>query len=106
MLKLKKLFFIYDKEDESNLKKKIMFKSGIPQEAISFKEVYIHGNKNEYIHTIIIDDNQFENKRDLVFIHGLTCSGVCYYGILRELRTKFRIYAMDLPGMGWYLIFK
>lgn len=98
---LKKLFFIYDREDENRLKKLIISKSGIPQEAVQFKDVFINGNKNEFIHTMIIKDDNFENKRDLLFFHGLAGSSICYYGIFRELRSKFNIYAIDLPGMGW-----
>lgn len=101
---IKKLFFIFDKEEETKLKKHIMSISEIPQEAIEFKEIFINGNKNEFIHTIVIKNDKFDNKRDLLFIHGLGGSSVCYFGILRELSSKFNIYAIDLPGMGWYNI--
>ena len=102
---LKKLFFIYDKEEEIRLKKIIIAKSGIPSEAVEFKNIYINGNKEEFIHALIIKDNNFQNKQDMLFIHGLSGSSVCYYGILRELRVKFNIYAIDMPGMGWYYNF-
>ena len=81
---LQKLFFIYDQDEEIRLKNIIMSKSEIPSEAINFKDVYIFWNKNEYIHTVIIKDDNFENKKDMVFIHGLAGSSVCYYGLFRD----------------------
>ena len=99
---LKKLFFIHDKDEETRLKLKIMEKSGIPQEAIAYKDIYIHGNTNEYIHTMTIDDKTFgESRKEMVFIHGLTGSCICYHGLFRELRSHFKITCIDMPGMGW-----
>jgi pimeloyl-ACP methyl ester carboxylesterase len=98
---LKKLLLIHDNEEEKKLKLKIMSKSGIPVHAIEYRNIMINNDKDEYIHTMIIDDNAYENKRNLVLIHGLTGSCVCYYGILSELRRNFRIIAIDIPGMGW-----
>ena len=40
---LKKLFFIYDREEETELKLSIMSKSDIPQESIEYNDIYIKG---------------------------------------------------------------
>jgi pimeloyl-ACP methyl ester carboxylesterase len=51
---------------------------------------------------MLIDDKSVENKKDLIFIHGLSVTSVLYFGLFQEIRHKFRIFALDIPGMGWY----
>lgn len=103
---LNRIFLIHDKEEENILKEALMKRSGIPNEYLTFQNVYYKDDKNDYVHLMLIDDQRVNNKRDLVFLHGLSSSSIFYYGILRELSKKFRIFAIDIPGMGWYFYFK
>jgi len=94
------MLFIYDKEEETTLKIKIMDKSGILLDYIDFHEICYNNNQDDYVHAMVIDDKRIQNKEDLVFIHGMAASSICYYGAFNLLSKHFRIIAIDIPGMG------
>lgn len=98
---LNKLLMVHDKEEEKQIKEKLMSRSGIPLEYITFENVYFNGNSEDYVHLMLIDDKTIPFKKDLIFLHGIAGSSLFYHGILRVLSRKFRIFALDIPGMGW-----
>ena len=59
---MKKLFNIYDKNEEDLYKKNLMNFTYLPVEYITFQEVKYKGIEDEYIHVTIVDDPNFENK--------------------------------------------
>ena len=99
---LNRLLLIHDEDEEREIKENLMKKSGIPYENIKFERIHFKEDLNDYIHLMLIEDKNYDNKQNLIFIHGLSASSLYYFGILRELRKKFRVFAIDLPGMGWY----
>ena len=97
-----KIFLIHDKEEENKTKEALMTKSGIPYKYVKFHNINFKDDINDYVHLMLIDDKSVENKKDLIFIHGLSVTSVLYFGLFQEIRHKFRIFALDIPGMGWY----
>jgi pimeloyl-ACP methyl ester carboxylesterase len=97
-----KIFLIHDKEEENQTKEMLIRKSGIPHENVKFHNIKFKNDDNDFVHLMLVDDKSVQNKQDLVFIHGLSASSVLYFGIFKEISHKFRIFAIDIPGMGWY----
>jgi pimeloyl-ACP methyl ester carboxylesterase len=95
---MKKFFGMFDKDEETDLKEKLLAFSGVPSKYINCLDVYV--KDHESMHVTLIDDLNYENKKDLVLIHGLAGSSVIYFKIFKKLSQYFRIYAVDLPGMG------
>jgi pimeloyl-ACP methyl ester carboxylesterase len=95
---MKNLFNSYDKREERNLKEKLMDFSGVDRRFINFTEVYY--TEDNFIHVTIVDDLG-PNKKDLVLLHGLGGSSVLYYKLFKQLMVNYRIYGIDLPGLGW-----
>lgn len=50
-----------------------------------------------HIHTL---EAGFENPEVLVLVHGYAACGVFYYKVIKELRDRFHIFAIDMFGMG------
>lgn len=96
---MKKFLGLYDKKNETKIKTKLMSHTGIESEYINFIEIYI--DSSDYIHITYIDDTNYENKKDLVIIHGWAGSSLSFFKTFKELSKNFRIIALDLPGMGW-----
>lgn len=99
---LNKIFLIHDKEEENNTKIALIKKSEIPFEYVTFHNITFKEDSNDYIHLMLIDDKSVEKKKDMIFLHGLSVTSVLYFGIFQELKKLFRIFALDIPGMGWY----
>lgn len=116
---MKKFFGLHDKDEEQNLKTKLMSFTGIDSKYISFVDVHL--SQTEFLHVFVIDDLSYEKsedlnltnttedsiksteitpKKDLVMLHGLASSAVLYYKMLKPLAKEYRIYGIDLPGMG------
>lgn len=96
---MKKFFGIYDKEEQDSLKEKILTCENIDKRFINFIEV--QKDDEHYTHVTLIDDFNYEDKEDLVMLHGFGASSVLFYKLFKHLMPHFRIYAVDLPGMGW-----
>ena len=60
-------------------------------------DVPIDFEGDNFIHTYRCGD---ENKEDLVLIHGFGGCSVLYYQMLKDLATKYRVFCIDLLGMG------
>jgi hypothetical protein len=99
---MRKFFGLYDKEEEKVLKAKIISFTGIEQKFVNFLEVHVDGE--EFVHVTLIDDLNYRNKKDLVLLHGLAGSSLNYFKTFKKFSEQFRIIAVDLPGMGWYVI--
>lgn len=66
---MKKLFNIYDKDEEVNYKKSLMKYTYLPIEYVTFHEFKYQENVDEYIHLTIVDDPNFHNKvNDFIII--------------------------------------
>ena len=97
---MKKFFGLYDKDEENALKDKIISFTEIPHKFVHFIEVHVEGE--EYVHVTFIDDtSNKKDKKDLVMIHGLAGSSLNYFKIFKQFSEDYRIFAVDLPGMGW-----
>lgn len=59
---MKKLFNIYDKNEEILYKTQLMNYTYLPTEYITFHEINFKGIKEEFVHVTIVDDPNFENK--------------------------------------------
>jgi len=60
-------------------------------------------NNSDYIMTYELIPDQAEDNTDrevLVMIHGFGGSGLIFYRILKHLHKKYKIYLIDLLGMG------
>lgn len=96
---MNKIFGFYDNNEEKKLKEKIISFTNIPHEYVNFLEIHVDGE--EYIHVTIIDDPNYTNKQDIVLIHGIAGSSLNYFKLFKTFSCYFRIFAVDLPGMGW-----
>jgi hypothetical protein len=65
---MKKLFNIYDKDEEENYKKRLMKFTLLPVEYITFHEMKYNGREDEFIHVTVVDDPNFHNKVKSPFI--------------------------------------
>jgi abhydrolase domain-containing protein 5 len=52
---------------------------------------------DNYIHTIRCGN---KNKEVMVLVHGYGATGLMYFRIIKELSQKYRVYCIDLLGMG------
>ena len=52
---------------------------------------------DNYIHTINCGD---DNKEVLVLVHGYASCGIIFFRILKELSEKYKVYSIDILGMG------
>ena len=95
---MKKFFGVYCKDEESVLKDKIISFTDIPKQFVNFLEIYVFDD--EFIHVTVIDDQTYSNKKDLVLLHGLAGSSLNFFKLFKRLSEDFRIYSVDLPGMG------
>jgi pimeloyl-ACP methyl ester carboxylesterase len=95
---MKKFFNLHCKEEENALKEKMIELSNIPLKYVNFLEMYV--SDDEFMHVTIIDDLTISNKKDIVLIHGLAASSLQYFKLFKRLSQNFRIFAIDLPGMG------
>jgi pimeloyl-ACP methyl ester carboxylesterase len=95
---MKKFFGLYDQKEEAQIKHKLISFSNVAKQYINFLDVYI--NEEDYLHCIIIDDTTFNNKQNLVLIHGLGNSSLTYYKNFKRLSQYFKIFAIDIPGQG------
>jgi len=64
-------------------------------EEIDVYDVPIGGD--DYIHTIRCGN---KNKEVMVLVHGYGSTGLMYFRIIKELSVKYRVYSIDLLGMG------
>jgi pimeloyl-ACP methyl ester carboxylesterase len=94
---MKTLFNSRDKSDERKLKENLLNFSEVDRKYIHFTEVYY--TEDYYIHVTLVDDLE-PDKEDLVLLHGLGGSSVLYYKLFKPLMQKYRIYGLDLPGLG------
>ena len=60
-------------------------------------DVPIDFNGPNYIHTTRCGD---KNKETLVLLHGYGGSNVLYFPMLKDLTSKYRVYCIDMLGMG------
>jgi len=61
-------------------------------------DVYdVHLSSDNYIHTIRCGD---ENKEIILLIHGYGGTGILFYKMIKELAKKYKVYCIDLLGMG------
>ena len=60
-------------------------------------DVNIDFRGDNFIHTIKCGDGNLEN---LVLIHGFGGSGVMFYKMLKDLSQTYKVYSIDLLGMG------
>jgi len=95
---MKKFFGMHCKEEENKLKETLIHLSEVPKKFVNFLE--IHVLDEEFIHVTVIDDQNYSNKKDLVLIHGLAGSALNFFKIFKRLSEDFKIYGIDLPGMG------
>lgn len=95
---MKKFLGLYCKDEETTLKYKLISFTNIPKKFINFLDIYVEDD--EYIHVCIIDDLNYENKKDLVLLHGMAGSSLNYFKTFNRLSKQYRIYAVDMPGMG------
>lgn len=89
-----------------DLKEKIMCFAEVSKYTSFFE---ITTNENISLHVTIVDDptinkinDKIIEKQNLVMLHGLSSSGLFFYKLFKDLSKYFTIYAIDLPGMGWY----
>jgi len=60
-------------------------------------DVPIDSEGLNYIHTYKCGE---QNRETLVLIHGYGGSSILYFPMLKELAKKYRVFCLDLPGMG------
>jgi pimeloyl-ACP methyl ester carboxylesterase len=97
---MKKFLGLYDKDEENALKDKIISFTDIPKKYVHFVEIHVSGG--EYVHVTFIDDYSVKKeKKDIVLIHGLAGSSLNYFKIFKTFSNEYRIFGVDLPGMGW-----
>lgn len=55
-----------------------------------------------YIYTIILNPGMEESKEQLplVIVHGYGGSGMIFYKMFQDLRARFKVYLIDIYGMG------
>jgi pimeloyl-ACP methyl ester carboxylesterase len=99
---MKRYMGIYDKNEEEKLKHKVISFTNIPEEYVSFMEIYV--DSTEYVHVLYIDDRRYKNKKDLMMIHGFGGTAFNFFKLFPSLSKKYRIVGIDLPGMGLYNI--
>lgn len=81
-----------------DLEDKILALSGLElYKEIHVFDVPIDFEGENYIHTYRCGD---ENAETLVLLHGYGGCSLLYYPILKELSKKYRVYCIDLLGMG------
>jgi len=54
-------------------------------------------SEGNYIHTYKCGE---ENQETIVLVHGYAGSSILYFPMLKELAKKYRVFCIDLPGMG------
>jgi len=62
-----------------------------------FNVPFTFQGEESYIHTIKCGD---ENKETLVLLHGYGGSGLLFFPMLKQLAKKYRVFCIDLLGMG------
>ncbi|RZK02217.1 MAG: alpha/beta fold hydrolase, partial [Flavobacterium sp.] len=53
--------------------------------------------EDHYLHTYLCGE---QNKRTLVLLHGYGGSSTLFYAVLKDLSEKYKVYCVDLLGMG------
>lgn len=96
---MKKFFGIFDKKEQDDLKEKVLEYAEIDKQYVHFIE--IQKDDEHYTHVALIDDISYTDKADMVMLHGFGASSVLYYKLFKPFMPYFRIFAVDLPGMGW-----
>ena len=80
------------------LEEKIIQTSGLQvNRDIHIFDVPIDFQGQNYIHTYRCGD---KNKEDLVLIHGFGGCSLLYFQMLKDLAHKYRVFCIDLLGMG------
>ena len=80
------------------LEEKLLSLSGLNiYKDIQVFDVNIDFRGDNFIHTIKCGDGNLEN---LVLIHGFGGSGVMFYKMLKDLSQTYKVYSIDLLGMG------
>ena len=80
------------------LEERTLALSGLrPHKDIEIFDVPIKYKGHHFLHTIKCGD---KNKEVLVLIHGYMGALVLFYPILKELSKRFKVYCVDLLGLG------
>ena len=81
------------------LERQILQKSGLQldTELKVFDVPIIFQQADHYIHTYLCGE---ENTKTLVLLHGYGGSSILFYSMLKDLSQKYKVYCIDLLGMG------
>ena len=84
--------------------KALLLSTGIPEEAIQVRDVYINadnnpGSEENFIHEIRIKGAR-ENLPKLLMVHGFMAGGAYFYKMFKHLHEHFEVIAIDTLGQG------
>jgi hypothetical protein len=71
---MKKLFNIYDRDEEILHKTALMKFTNLPTDYITFQDVLFQDHSDEFVHVTIVDDPNFENKVSSTLTLGDYCN--------------------------------
>lgn len=89
----------YSRATLISCEQEILSFSGMPKEAFEMSDVIVGEEKygGATIRTCTIGDPTLPK---LVLVHGYGGSLVLWFSNVKELSKKFRLYLLDVPGMG------
>ena len=88
------------REEALILEKKLFSFSGIAESRMVISDIEV--GENEFIHTIQLNkpkNDDFNNCKTLLLLHGYGSGGVSYFRLLKEFADDYYVLVLDLPGM-------